>query len=146
MSKKINTLPIKDPIPTSSSHQAAVFSILQGCEEGRGWLINNYIQIFSLKSLFKANEARKGTIDYYYSEYGDWSLFEFSSNPILGYSLIDFETFQLLNKTYLVDLIAVLKRAIDNRKYIYIGIDKYYISYYEEFGTEHCAHHLFINA
>lgn len=141
----MKVLSIEKPEATSSSHQAAIFSILKSKSEGRQWLINNYIQLFCLKDLYQARDVRKGTLDYFYNEYGDWSLFELSANPLLEFALIDFQTFRELRKKYKISLVDLLINAINNNKYIYIGIDKYYINFYGAFGKKHCAHHLFIN-
>ncbi|MBA2212603.1 hypothetical protein [Sellimonas intestinalis] len=141
----MKVLSIEKPEATSSSHQATIFSILKSKKEGKQWIINNYIQLFCLKDLYRARDIRKGTLDYFYNEYGDWSLFELSANPLLEFALIDFQTFRELRKKYKISLIELLINAINNNKYIYLGIDKYYISFYEEFGKVHCAHHLFIN-
>ena len=143
MEKEI--LKIIEPEATSSSHQAAVFSILKTTEEGKNWLINNYIQVYCLKDLYKARDERKGTLDYYYNEYGDWSLFEFSGNPLLGYSLIDYKMFLELKIKYKISVIDLLKSAIGKKRYIYIGIDKFYIEFYDEYEKMHAGHHLFIN-
>lgn len=138
-------LPIKEPEATSSSHQATIFSILKNYDDGLSWLANNYIQLFCLKNLYLANETRKGTLDYYYNEYGDWSLFELSSNPLLQYSLLDYQFLNELIKNKNIDIAKLLMDAIDNNQYIYMGIDKFYINYYNQYNKCHSGHHLFIN-
>lgn len=139
--KKI--LPISEPEPMSSSHQATIFSILKTRKEGISWLVNNYIQLFCLKNMYEARAVRRGTLDYYYNLYGDWSLFEFSANPLLEYNLIGYQILRRYRGNF--RLIDFLISMINDEKYLYIGIDKYYIRYYEECGNEHSSHHLFIN-
>lgn len=92
--KIMKSLPIGEPEVTASSHQAVIFSILNQDKRGISWLCNNYIQIFCLKDLYKARKVRKGTLDFFFNEYGDWSLFEFSANPLLEFEF-EFNEFDL---------------------------------------------------
>ncbi|WP_219693134.1 hypothetical protein, partial [Clostridioides difficile] len=102
---------------TASSHQAAIFSILKTDEKYNFWLVNNYIQIFCLKELHKKSFKRRGTFDFYFNEYGDWNLFEFSANPCLEYEKIDFSSYTHL-KSFGVKLNSLLNKALNAGKYI----------------------------
>ncbi|CZR72183.1 TPA: hypothetical protein SHW33_003710 [Clostridioides difficile] len=94
--------------------------------------------------MHKKSFKRRGTFDFYFNEYGDWNLFEFSANPCLEYEKIDFSSYTHL-KSFGVKLNSLLNKALNAGKYIYIGVDRYYIPHYHEYLREHTSHHIFIN-
>lgn len=137
--KKI--LPIQEPIINSTIHQAMIFSVMPMYEECMPWLINNYISLFCLKNLYKQKRNRRGSVDFFYSLYGDWSMFEFSANPWLEYEAFSFTTMADSN----IELIYLLEESLNKGKYIHISIDWFYVSIYEQYKIDHNIHHLFIN-
>lgn len=134
-------LPIQDPISDSYAHVGMEFSIFLSDEKYYPWIINNYIQIFALKDLYKY-PLRIGALDYLYNRYGDWQMFEFSANPYLEYEKISYSTLNQFLKYE--DLSTVLENAINEDKYLYLPIDEFEIPAYQNYRKSHIIHHMFI--
>jgi len=108
------------------------------------WLINNFIQIYCLKDLYNnPSLIRRGTLNFLFNRYGDWSLFELSANPCIDYERITYQSFRCGG--FNVDIVEFIKNQLQSGRYAFIGIDKYYISEYAEYMTMHTGHTLFIN-
>ena len=134
-------LPVQTPIIDATIHQAMIFSVMPMYEECIPWLINNYVSLFCLKNLYKQKLNRQGSVDFFYSLYGDWSMFEFSANPWLDYEALTFSA--ILDND--IDLISFLENAINEDKYLHISIDWFYLPMYRQYHKDHGMHHLFIN-
>jgi hypothetical protein len=134
-------LPIQEPIIGATIHQAMIFSVMPMYEECIPWLINNYVSLFCLKNLYKQKWNRRGSVDFFYSLYGDWSMFEFSANPWLDYEALSFSA---ITDNH-IELIPFLENALNQDKYLHVSIDWFYIPIYEQYQNDHGMHHLFIN-
>lgn len=133
MEKKI--LPVAESPVKGFSHQAALLSILLGHKKCWEWICNNYIQLFSLRTL---KGERTGTLDFYYMDYNDFRSYEYAANPWIRYFEIP------LNMVNINDLEKMLMEQIDKDFYIQIEIDKYYIHSYDSYEKEHINHWIYI--
>lgn len=134
-------LPIVDPIVNSFAHVGMTFAMFQTKEDYYPWIINNYIQIYTLRNLPFFPE-RTGTLDYLYNEYGDWTMFHLSANPYLEYEKISFATLQFIGGSKSIS--EILINGINNDKYICIPVDMHELKIYGMYKTVHRVHHPFI--
>ncbi|RCX12564.1 hypothetical protein DFR58_12168 [Anaerobacterium chartisolvens] len=135
-----NILPVVYPPINAFPHQGALFSVLFAREECKPWIFNNFIQIYSLKDLYK-NDLRSGTIDFYYNMYGDWMNFYIKANPWIKFNSIPFEFI----KSSGINFIEFIKSSINGNCYLFFDVDTYYISEYKYWYMEsHTPHDIFI--
>jgi hypothetical protein len=135
-----NTLPIIYPPINAFPHKGALFSVLFAREECKPWIFSNFIQIYSLKDLYK-NKPRTGTVDFFYNMYGDWTYFHLKANPWIKLNSMPFEYLRLLKP----DIVDFIKMCIDKNRYLFFDIDMYYISAYKiNYNKAHVPHEIFI--
>lgn len=134
-------MPLAQPVMTATSHQATVFCILAQHDQCIPWLINNYISIFCLEKLYALPINRRGTLDFFWSLYSDWSLFEFSANPWLQYDHLPYSSFGNCTSK---EMITFLKSLILNGKYLYIDVDWFFIKLYNSYHKTHKIHNLLL--
>lgn len=136
--KKVLTT-IYPPI-NSFPHQGAIFSMLFAREECKPWLFSNFIQIFSLKNL-NLQGVRKGTLDFFNNQYGDWKQFEFKANPWIRFNSIP----EYFIEDYNINIIDFIKKNLDQEKYLYLSIDRFFIPIYKySFMKNHSDHEIFV--
>ncbi|WFR57125.1 hypothetical protein QA584_26530 [Anaerocolumna sp. AGMB13025] len=136
MKKKI--LPISVAPIRGYSHQAALLSILLSYNQCKPWICNNYIQIFSLYNLKESD--RSGTLDFLYTDYGDFRNYEYSANPWLRF--FEMPIFMMKHNDF--DIIEFIINAINSDYYMQIEVDKYYICKYDEYHKYHDMHWIYI--
>lgn len=135
-------LPIDKPETDSSCEMAMLFSILKFNKKHRAWLLNNFLQIYCLKDLYKVEpKVKRGTLNFFYNFYGDWNIFELTANPCLDYEKISFSSFHNLK----INIVDFLKNQLKDGKYLLCGYDKYFISASEHYMRKHAGHTMFIN-
>lgn len=135
MEEHILRLPIKKIEVKGFSHQAALLSILMAYDECKPWICNNFIQIFSLKNL--SNSWRSGTLDFFYMDYNDFRSYEYSANPWIRWYDIPIDIIR-------DDIIKFILERLNNMFYVYLEVDTYYISLYNEYQKTHRIHWLYI--
>lgn len=135
-------LPVVYPLADAYTNFSVEFSIFQTDEKYYPWILNESIQIYTLKDLYKQN-VRSGSLAFMYNKYGDWQLFEYSANPYLEFEKIAFDTLDILLKE--TSLTAFLEQALLKDKYIFLPIDMYELPYYGQYHERHSIHHLFIS-
>lgn len=137
-------LPIETPEADACCEMAAVFSILKTDKKYVPWLLNNFIQIYCLRDLHKAlPKVKRGTLNFFYNLYGDWSLFELTANPCLDFEKISFSTFD--NSGFSLNIIQFMKEQLVKGKYIFTGDDEYFIKNSLHYLKRSYGHTLFIN-
>ena len=141
---KSYVLPIEKPEADACCEMATVFSILKTNDSYIPWLLNNFIQIYCLKDLYKVlPKVKRGTLNFFYNLYGDWSLFELTANPCLDFEKIAFSTFT--NSGISLDIIQFMKEQLVNGKYIFTGDDEYFVKGSLHYLKRSYGHTLFIN-
>ena len=134
-------LPVCDPIADAYAHIGIEFSIFMTEKKYHPWLMNNFIQIYSLKDMHLVPE-RTGTLDFFFNKYGDWEMFHFSANPYLECEKLAYSTLdQILESVNLTDLLI---RAINSGKYVFMPVDMYELSVYDMYKKRHRVHHIFL--
>lgn len=132
-------LPITPPLISSFGQQAWIFSTLYSNPECHPWIFNNYIQTFTLKNLYKMG-FRRGTLDFFYNQYGDFQYYELKANPWLQFHSIPYGIPTLMN----IDIVEMIKKLINLEQYVVIDVNTYYVSTYKKHFRHEYSHPLFI--
>ena len=119
------------------SHQAALLAILLAHQECRPWICNNFIQIYTLKDL--GMSERQGTLDFYYMDYNDFKSYEYTANPWIRWYEIPYSFWR--EKEDIIDCIIY---NINHKCYLYLEVDTFYISAYDEYHSYHRIHWMYI--
>lgn len=126
-------LPIAHPMIESFSWQSTILAILQSDERCNDWIYCNYMQMYSLRRLFYNCNHFTAEISFFYNLAGSWSFYECKTNPWLDYFKIQRKI--ILEKwDSVVDF--VIERIMDD-EYVYIPIDRQYISAYQGRKNSH---------
>ena len=137
-SKKI--LPVVYPPINGYAHQCALFSMLFARDECLPWIYNNFLQVYSLKDLYK-HPSRTGTVDFFYNLYGDWKYFYFKANPWIKFSAMPYNDLKLFK----MDRINYLKYCLERNMYLSFDVEGYYVPAYKDFYLQrHIRHKIFI--
>lgn len=139
MKKMLKT---EEPLADAFTNFSVLFSMFQTDEKYYPWLVNEFIQIYTLKDLCHQG-IRGGSLAFYFNKYGDWQLFEYSANPFLDYEKISYHIFNRMLQY--IPLVSVCVDALLADKYIFLPVDMYELPYYRVFHKERALHYVFIS-
>lgn len=120
----VKMLPIEKSPVTGYSHQAFLFSILLPHPETLPWLYSNYIQLFTLKDLYRHKE-RPGAGDFFFNYYGDWQFFELKCCPWLRYQSVPYKLI-FSDRT----IHQFIQESIDSDNYVKLPVEVAFIKAY----------------
>lgn len=135
--KEVKILPIAKSPVTGYSHQAFLFSMLLPHPETLPWLYSNYIQLFTLKDLYRHKE-RSGAGDFFFNYYGDWQYLELKCCPWLRYQSVPYKLIFSDRSIH-----QFIRESIDSDNYVKLPVE---VAYIESYGIlrMHGSHDLLI--
>lgn len=125
MNKK--ELNLHEPLISTYTSYGAIFSIISE-EESAGWIYSNFIQL-----------------RYAYN----WEIITFDMHEYLMPNCPNLNLYicpmELLPKKYNGSLFQFIKEAIDMDYYVFMYVDRFYISFYAQYQKIHMGHEVFIS-
>lgn len=126
-------LPLAKPMIEAFSWQSTILAILQTDEQCEDWIYSNYVQMYSVRNLFYNYNNFTAEISFFYNLDGSWCFYECKTNPWLDYFKIQRK---IVGEKWKSIVDFVIER-IDSSEYVYIPIERKYISAYKGLVNSH---------
>lgn len=132
-SDRSHKLPITYPIITSYNHHAHPLAILGCYSESYEWIMSNYIEIYCHK-----DNIRHSFSDFYFPMFDEVRPPELC--PFLQTQKINADMISSMN----LDIVDFVCNSIDNRTYVHIMINYYYVEHSKYFNKVNFNHDMLI--
>lgn len=125
-------LPIAEPLITGYKHHALPLSILAGIPETRLSVLSYYIQLYTIYDVLSDPDCDWHWLDYCLHQY----LTEMNPNPFFEVEIWDARE--------IGDYARFIETSIENKKYIYLFYDSYYLKNNSSYHKTHGPNNMLI--